>query len=97
MSQRTPEAARIDRLFLIAFVPVILFMLASFYVRLTSDDDPLWSEFATPLFCTLLGVRALVLPVPPESRKVMRGVGAVLLLLTAILVTITIAKSQGDF
>ena len=90
---RSEEARRIDRLFLIAFVPVIAFMLVSFYVRITSEQDPLWSEFATPLFCALLGVRALVIPVPPESRKVMRGVGLVLLLLTVTLVAITIAKS----
>ena len=90
---RSEEARRIDRLFLIAFIPVVAFMLVSFYVRINSNPDPLWSEFATPLFCALLGVRALVIPVQPESRKVMRGVGAVLLLLTAILVAVTIAKS----
>ena len=92
-SPRSEEAKRIDRLFLIAFVPVVAFMLVSFYVRINSDEDPLWSEFATPLFCVLLGVRALVIPVPPEGRKVMRGVGVVLLLLTALLVAVTIAKS----
>ena len=87
------EAARIDRMFLIAFVPVILFMVVSFYVRITGENDPLWSEFATPLFCALLGVRALVMPAPPETRKVMRGVGAALLAITAVLVTVIIVKS----
>ena len=90
---RSEEARRIDRLFLIAFIPVIAFMLVSVYVRINGDPDPLWSEFATPLFCALLGVRALVIPVPPENRKVIRGVGAVLLLLTFILVAVTIAKA----
>lgn len=93
MAQQSEEAKRLDRLFLIAFVPVIAFMLVSFYVRITGENDPLWSEFATPLFCTLLGVRALVMPAPPETRKVMRGVGIALLLITAALVTVIIVKS----
>ena len=33
------------------------------------------------------------MPAPPETRKVMRGVGIALLAITAALVTIIIAKS----
>ena len=95
MKQQTPEAARIDRLFLMAGIPVVIFMLVSFYVRIGTDDDPLWSEFATPMFMALIAIRALVIPTTPELRKLTRGVGAVLLVLTAIILILAILESQG--
>ena len=91
----TPAAARFDRRFAFAAIPAGLFLLACLYVRLTSDADPLWSEFGTPLFLGLLGIRGLARPSPPETRKTNRAVGALLLVLSAIIVVLAIAQSQG--
>ena len=104
MSVRRPDAramtdeqdkARVERLFLFAFVPAIIFMLVSFYVRFTRDPDPLWSELAFPLFLVLMGVRSLVLPSPPETRKLMRGVGILLIILSVAVAILAIRDSQG--
>ena len=87
--------ARIERLFLFAFVPAIVFMLVAFYVRLTTDPDPLWSELAFPLFLVLMGARALVLPTEPDKRKLMRGVGILLIVLSVAVAFLAIRDSQG--
>ncbi len=89
------EKARIDRLFLFAFVPVIGLMLVGFYVRITSDPDPLWSELIFPLFLVLMGVRALVLPTEPDKRKLMRGVGILLIVLAVAVAVLAIYDTQG--
>jgi hypothetical protein len=92
---RTAEAARIERMFLFAFVPAAIFIAACLYVRVTSNPDPLWSEFGTPLFLSLVGLRAMVIPTAPESRKASRAVGALLIVLSAIVLFLAIRNSQG--
>ncbi len=95
MTGRTSDAARIDRLFMIAFVPAIVFMVASLYVRMTSDPAPLWTEFSTPMFLALVGARAMAVPASPETRNTRRGVGLLLIVLSAILLFLAIRNSQG--
>ncbi len=95
MTERTPEAARIDRLFLIAFVPVVILMLVSLAVRMRSDTDPLWTEFATPLFFILLGLRGLVVPAPPATRKFNRAMGVLLLVCGVLIFLLNVIDFQG--
>ena len=95
MTARPPEAARIDRMFLIAFVPAVIFLLVSFYVRMTSNPDPLWSEFATPLLLSLVGLRAMLVPSRTSTRKAQRAVGLLLIVLSAVLLFLVIRNSQG--
>ena len=95
MTERTAETARIERLFMFAFVPALIFMIASLYVRVTSDPDPLWSEFATPIFLALVGARAIAVPGSPEASKTKRAIGFVLILFSAILLVLSISNSQG--
>ena len=95
MPEKTNEAARIDRLFLIAFVPAGLFFAAAMYVRLTSDPDPLWSELAAPLLFALLGLRTMMRPAAPELRKTNRSVGLLLIFVSALLAALVIYNSLG--
>jgi len=88
-------AARVDRLFLFAFVPAFIFFAAAMYVRLTTDSDPLWSELAGPLLFALLGLRAVVRPTEPESRRTSRTVGYLLILVSAVLAALVIQNSMG--
>jgi peptidoglycan/LPS O-acetylase OafA/YrhL len=85
VSDPAGKAARVERLFRIALVPLVLFLAASLYVRFTGDRDPLWTEFAMPVFFTALGVRALALPATPESGKSQRGVGILLIVCAALI------------
>ncbi len=62
-------SARFDRKAMVVLVPVLVLMLAGLYVRVTSDNDPLWTELTTPLFFGLVGARSILRPVPPETRK----------------------------
>ena len=91
----TSAAKAFDRKFLIAAIPAGLFFLACFYTRFTTDPDPLWSEFGTPIFFGLVGLRAALRPVPPESRKSSRFVGILLIVLSAILALLAILDFQG--
>jgi hypothetical protein len=93
VTERTLKAARIDRLFLIAFVPVIIFMMVSLYVRFTGNPDPLWTEFSMPLFLGLLGARSMAVPGPPESRKATRAAGVLLILCAALILLLTLLDS----
>jgi FtsH-binding integral membrane protein len=95
MTEKTPEAARIDRLFLIAFVPAFVFMAAAFYVRFTREDDPLWAELALPLFFALIGLRTALRPTAPEAAKTNRWVGFLLIFLSVVLAVLAISNSQG--
>ena len=95
MTDRTSDTARLERLFLIAFVPLVMFMIAGLYVRMTTDPDPLWTEFAVPLLLATVGLRALVIPSPPATRNTSRGVGILLMVLSAILLFLAIRNSQG--
>jgi uncharacterized membrane protein len=95
MTEKTPEAARIDRLFLIAFVPAFIFMVVSFYVRFTRHDDPLWAELALPLFFALMGLRSVLRPTLPEAGNANRWVGFLLIFLSVVLAVLAISNSQG--
>lgn len=95
MTERTAEAARIDRLFLIASIPAFIFFAACMYVRFTTDNDPLWSELGTPVLFTLLGVRTMVRPTAPESRNTNRAIGLLLVILSAVLAGLAIYNFQG--
>ena len=95
MTEKTSEAARIDRLFLIAFVPLVIYMCASLYVRVTTDEDPLWAELATPLFFAVLGLRSIVRPTTPEARKASRALGIMLVAAAAVLLVLILYNSQG--
>jgi hypothetical protein len=85
MTEQSPEAARIDRMFLIVFVPVAIFMLVGLYVRITTDTDPLWTELGTPLFFALLGVRSMAVPAAPAERKMRRNMGILLIVCAALI------------
>ena len=95
MTEKKSDAARIDRLFLIAFVPAFIFLAAAFYVRLTSDEDPLWAELALPLFFALIGLRTVLRPTLPEAAKATRWVGFLLIFLSVALAVLAISNSQG--
>ena len=95
MSGPANAAARMDRLFLFAFVPAFLFFAAAMYVRLTSDSDPLWSELAGPLLFALLGLRAVVRPTEPEMRRTTRWVGFLLIFVSAVLAALVVHNSLG--
>ncbi|HLL58737.1 MAG TPA: hypothetical protein VK391_02475 [Allosphingosinicella sp.] len=95
MTDKTPEAARFDRLSAFVLVPAVIFMIVSLYVRIRTDTDPLWAELATPLFFALLGARSVLRPAPPESRKANKAVGILLLVLSVVLVVLTVSNSQG--
>ncbi len=95
VTERTGDTARIERLFLIAFVPAVIFLLVSFYVRMTNNPDPLWSGVATPLLLALVGARAVMVPSPTATRKVSRSVGILLIVCSAILLVLTLFNSQG--
>ena len=95
MTARTSDAARIDRLFLIASIPVFIFFAVAMYVRFTTDEDPLWAELATPLLFTLLGLRSILRPSAPETRKATRGVGYLLIFASVLLALAAIYNSQG--
>ena len=92
---KSPEAARIERLFLVATVPVLALMIASLYVRVTSDSRPFWTELSTPLFFALIGARAIAMPWSPETRKVSRIVGALLIAFAAFFFFLAIRDFQG--
>ena len=95
MTGRTEEARRLDRLFLIAFVPVGVFFAAGMYVRLTSESDPLWSELAGPLLFGLLGLRTALRPSTPETGHANRWVGILLIFVSALLAALAIHNFQG--
>jgi hypothetical protein len=95
MTEKTSEAARFDRLFLIAFVPAFIFMAAAFYVRFTREADPLWAELAPPLFLALLGLRTAFRPTVPEAAKSNRWVGLLLIFLSVAIAALAIFNSQG--
>jgi hypothetical protein len=95
MTQGSRKLTRIDRLFLIAFVPVISFWAVCAYVRFTSDKDPPWTEFALPLVLGLLGARVLVAPGSPENRQVSRGAGILLLGCSVIILLLSIYDALG--
>lgn len=90
-----PDTARIDRLFLFAAVPAFLFFAAGMYVRLTTEEDSLWSELGAPLLFALLGLRAVLRPTTPELRKTSRGVGFLLIFVSAVLAVLVIHNSLG--
>ncbi len=93
--QGKEAAARFDRKFMIVLVPALIFLIVSLYVRITSGTDPLWTELATPLFFGLIGVRLIMRPAPPESRKALAWVGYLLFVLSVILLALAISNSQG--
>jgi hypothetical protein len=96
MTAQTGEAARVERMFRIAVVPVIILLVASLYVRFTTRPDPLWTEFAMPLLFALLGARSIVLPGPAEGRKAQRGVGILLIGCAALILLLRLLDhSQG--
>jgi peptidoglycan/LPS O-acetylase OafA/YrhL len=90
MSNSKREIAQVERTFLIASVAAAAFMVASIYVRVTSDTDPLWTEFASPIFFTILGVRAIALPSPPEQRKGSRALGSLLIACAAVILVLAL-------
>lgn len=95
MTERTSEAAPIERAFRIALIPAFIFLVAALYVRLTTDTSPLWAELAGPILFGLLGLRSILRPSAPETRKINRGVGYLLLFLSALLAALVIYNSQG--
>lgn len=94
VDDNSTEAAQFDRMFAIVVIPAALFLLACVYVRVTSDTDPLWSEFGTPLFLALIGVRAVLRPVPSDKRKTARAVGFLLIGLSAVIVVLAIVNAR---
>jgi hypothetical protein len=95
MTEKTNEAARIDRLFLIPFILAFAFFAVSMYVRFTTEEDPLWAELAGPLLFALLGLRSVLRPSPPETRKASRAVGFLLLFASGLLAALVIQNSLG--
>jgi hypothetical protein len=91
----TAGAARFDRKFLPVMAAALVFMLVALYVRVTTDSDPLWSEFATPLFLGLLGARSVFRPAPPETRNPARGIGIFLMIAAALILVLALYNSQG--
>jgi hypothetical protein len=95
MTDRASASLRTERLFLFAFVPAVIFLLVSFYVRMNSNPDPLWTEFATPLLLAMVGARAIAVPSATATRKTSRAIGILLIVLSAILLFLAIRNSQG--
>jgi peptidoglycan/LPS O-acetylase OafA/YrhL len=93
MTGEKTEAARIERMFFVPLVGVAIFMVVSFYVRVTTDTDPFWTELATPLFFALLGARSIALPAPPEQRKGARFLGFLLIACAALIFLLNIFDS----
>jgi len=86
----TAPASSTERLLVAALVLAAIFMVVSLYVRITTDSDPLWTEFATPLFFALLGVRSIARPAPPERRKAARGLGILLIVCAAVILSLNL-------
>ena len=95
MTKRAEPAAGVERLFLVLLVPALIFWAATFYVRMTSDPDPLWTEFGTPLLFALLGARTILLPSATGSRNAHRFVGGLLIVLSVAILVLSIVNSQG--
>jgi hypothetical protein len=85
MTGKNNPAARVERMFRIAMVPALIFLVVSTYVRVTSRPDPFWSELAMPLFFALLGARSIALPQPPDKKKAARTLGIVLIACAALI------------
>jgi hypothetical protein len=80
----------VERLITIAFVPALIFWAVSFYVRITTDTDPLWTEFATPLVFALLGAQTIARASSPGSQKGTRAIGILLVACAALILLLTI-------
>jgi hypothetical protein len=88
-------AASFDRKSMVVLVPALLLMVAGLYVRITTDEDPLWADLTTPLFFALIGARSILRPTPPETRKANRYVGILLIIVSVVLAVLAITNSQG--
>ncbi len=88
-------SARFDRKAMVVLVPVLVLMLAGLYVRVTSDEDPLWAELTTPLFFGLVGARSILRPAPPETRTANRMVGILLVIVSAVLAVLAVQNFLG--
>ncbi len=90
MTTETNAPRPVERLLTIVFVAAIIFWAVSFYVRITSDADPLWTEFATPLIFALLGAQTIARANSPGSQKGTRAVGILLVACAALILLLTI-------
>ena len=88
-------AARFDRQAMVVLVPTLILMLAGLYVRMTTDEDPLWAELTTPLFFGLVGARSILRPVQPEYRSTSKWVGILLVVASVVLAVLAIQNFQG--
>jgi hypothetical protein len=92
-AERSDAAARVNRIFLLALVPAFFFWGAGAYVRITSDSEPLWTEFGTPLLLGLVGARTLALPEKPDAHISNRTMGMVLLVMSALILLLILLDS----
>ena len=76
-----------------ALIVGLIVMAVSFYVRLTSTDDPAWTAFPMPIALTLLGLRSLLLtPDTNTSARTQRTVGGLLVALSLVLLILNIVE-----
>ncbi len=71
----------------------LVVMAAGFYVRSTSEPDPAWTAFPTPLTMARLGLRSLLLtPDDRSSARTQRIVGGLLIALSLVLLVLNIVE-----
>ena len=96
VSEETKSAAAaFDRKTAPVLVVALALMIAGLYIRVTSDTDPLWTELTTPLFFALIGARSILRPAPPETRKVARSIGILLIIASIVLAVLAVNNSLG--
>jgi hypothetical protein len=75
-----------------ALIAGLVFMGVGFYVRATSDPDPAWTAFPTPIAMLLLGLRSLLLTPDPTAARTQRIVGGLLVALSLVLLVLNIVE-----
>lgn len=75
-----------------ALIAALIFMAIGFVIRFTSDPDPAWTAFPTPIAMGLLGLRSLLLTPDPHSKRAQRWVGGLLLALSLVLLILNIVE-----
>jgi hypothetical protein len=97
MNRQEPSNDSLAKLVNGALIAALVVMAIGFYVRYTSDPDPAWTAFPTPIACLLLGLRSfLLVPDRNSSARTQRIVGGSLMVLSIVLLILNLVQIQGD-